>query len=100
FQFYAERAGMQPVVPDVSRLQPGDWLVVPNARWNQQRIHIDPAAVEAERRVVIAETVPLRTVQCFYGGFAPLEHHAGPRIDVTIYRVLAAWVPRTPRDGE
>src|SRR5207253_3104362 len=32
FQYYAERAGMRPVVPDESRLRAGDWLIGPDER--------------------------------------------------------------------
>lgn len=98
FQFYAERAGMKPVVPDLSVLRPGDWLIMPDARWEQQLIQIEPDFTHAERQVVVPEIVPLRTVRCFYGGYVPLEHHTGPRMTVTIYRITADWQPRTPRD--
>lgn len=93
FQFYAERLGMKPVQADYSHLQSGDWLVVPEERWNQQGITIDPQAAREEREIAIQDSLPLRTVQCFYGGFVPLEHHAGPRIRLRIYRITSAWVP-------
>src|SRR5207302_1089030 len=41
FQYYAERAGMMPVVPDDSRLAAGDWLVMPDGDIEQQRIRLD-----------------------------------------------------------
>jgi hypothetical protein len=98
FQFYAERAGMKPVVPDFSLLRRGDWLIVPDRRWEQQTIAIDPDRARAEPVVVrIPETLPWRTVRCFYGGYVPLEHHAGPRMEVAIYRITGDWVPRTAR---
>jgi hypothetical protein len=111
FQHYAERAGMEPVVPSgvpgrlrklgisESTLHPGDWLVkpVPDTRPDQQRIRVDRVRA---RFVVSLPTedpvpVPLRTVQCFYGGFCPLEHHEGPRFLVEIYRVTENWVPES-----
>jgi hypothetical protein len=98
FQFYAERLGMKPVVPyhpdaKYSVLQPGDWLVVPEERWNQQTIVVDPHAAHGQREIAIEDGLPLRTVQCFYGGYVPLEHHTGPRIRITIYRITTAWTP-------
>jgi hypothetical protein len=94
FQFYAERAGMQPVVLHRSLLIPGDWLVVPEKRWEQQVIQIDPDYAQAETILEIADRVPLRTVRCFYGGYVPLEHQAGPRMQATIYRITKPWLPR------
>jgi hypothetical protein len=91
FQFYAERAGMKPVVPDDPRrpLQAGDWLVVPDARLPRQNIQLDGAWTKPVAELAFADCVPLRTVQCYYGTSqgVPLEHHDGPRIAVTIYRV-------------
>jgi hypothetical protein len=104
FQFYAEQAGMKPVVPGgwsqvtPSTLQAGDWLVVPEPRLNQQTIQIEPECSEAVTDIVVETSVPLRTVQCFYGGRVPLEHHDGPRGRVTIYRVTADFVPWSKRD--
>jgi len=99
FQYYAERAGMKPVVPGASRLHEGDWLVVPLAPNNhieRQEIEIDPAfafpvQVIPEDRV----SLPWRTVMCYYGGYVPLQHHSGPRLEVTIYRVKGPWLVRS-----
>lgn len=101
FQHYAERAGMMPVVPggfghiEPSRLRAGDWLVKPDWRLNQQMIRVD---LQRAERVKVLRTadwlpLPLRTVQTFYGGFVPLEHHEGPRVEVEVYRVTEDWVP-------
>jgi hypothetical protein len=97
FQYYAERAGMVPVVPDESRLRSGDWLVVPDDRLVQQRIII-PAGVTEEPLppVAVGDGFPLRTVPCFYGGAGPVEHVAGPRRTVRVYRVTAEFVPASP----
>jgi hypothetical protein len=94
FQFYAERAGLVPVVPDESRLRAGDWLVVPDDWLMQQRIVI-PAGVTEEplAPVAVGDAFPLRTVPCFYGGVVPLEHQEGPRLRVRLYRVTADFVP-------
>jgi len=99
FQFYAERAGMRAVVPDTTQLLPGDWLVVPSAptgHVERQRIRLDAASTRAERGVLLGVPLPWRTVMCYYGGYVPLERHEGPRLEITIYRVVAPWVPRTP----
>jgi hypothetical protein len=99
FQFYAERSGMKAVVADRSStpLCKGDWLVIPDDRWEKQEIDLNRASVELVEWVALTDGIPLRTVRCFYGTVgAPLEHHNGPRREVTIYRVTHDFVPLTP----
>ncbi len=108
FQFYAGRAGMVPVVPDYPRregsiplpppsvLRRGDWLVVPDARQNQQQLHIPEDRTEAAQEIPVEDALPLRTVMGYYGGSVPLDHHQGPRRAVTIYRVTADFPARAP----
>jgi hypothetical protein len=99
FQFYAESAGMRPVVPAVhparELLRAGDWLVVPYPRLEQQTLVIDRQNVEPIAVLVIEDGIALRTVRCFYGTGTgvPLEHHHGPRASVTIYRVKRDFEP-------
>jgi hypothetical protein len=93
FQYYAERAGMRAVAPDRSRLRPGDWLVVPDERLNQQEIQLDERRTVLAGTVSVQDPVPLRTVSCFYGGRTPLEHHEGPRVVVALYRVTEDCIP-------
>lgn len=100
FQFYAERAGMIPVVPGASTLLPGDWLVVPDKRLNQQTIVIDAERTEPAIELDMGGGWPLRTVQCYYGGRIPLEHHEGPRVKVTIYRITGEFIPGSIIDGD
>jgi hypothetical protein len=94
FQFYAERAGARPVIPNVSRLRPGDWLLVPaESHVHQQRIVLDPACLRENDVIALADALPLRTVACYYGGHIPLERQEGPRVVVHAYVVRAAYVP-------
>ncbi len=98
FQFYAERAGMVPVVPGASQLRRGDWLVVPDERHvHQQRVVLDPDRLLLEEERRFGDWLPLRTVACYYGGHVPLEHQEGPRVLVRLYRVrenhVPAWKP-------
>jgi hypothetical protein len=109
FQYYGERCGMRPVVPDYaryagevlyvplpapSRLEKGDWLVVPEWRLTQQRVEIDPQRTEEVLRLTVNDPVPLRTVMCYYSGTTALEHRPKkPRLEVTLYRVTEDFVP-------
>jgi hypothetical protein len=87
FQYYAQRAGMRPVVPGISQLRKGDWLVVPHKRLCQQAIQIPENALAWVHQLSIHDSLPVRTVAGYYGSRIPLETHAGARMTVAIYRV-------------
>jgi hypothetical protein len=108
FQFYGERAGMRPVVPEYtpsesgradiplpppSRLRKGDWLVVPDEGVHSQ--NIDYSGTEGVVELRWDDWLPLRTVMCFYAGNRPLEHRPGtrPRRSVEIRRVIRDYLP-------
>jgi len=93
FQFYAERAGMIPLVPGASALRAGDWLAVPDAHIDKQRIVLSTNALSRHEVVDIDDALPWRTMVAFYGGDVPLEHCDPPRLRVTIYRVEHDFVP-------
>jgi hypothetical protein len=117
FQYYAERAGMRPVVtlyragarwyepdggpiplPPPSQLRKGDWLVVPDARLTQQPMVLDERYLEPVYGLFFADPIPLQTVMCFYAGSTPLEHRSElTRLDITIYRVTADFEPVSKR---
>jgi hypothetical protein len=87
FQYYAERAGWIPLRVDESQPRCGDWLVLPDRRVAQQPWPIDPAQLQAVVTLCWEDGLGLRTVPTYYSGNTALEHHEGPRIEVTIYRV-------------
>jgi hypothetical protein len=106
WQFHAERNGMEPVIvgyetseasvplPPPSRLQAGDWLVVPDERIHRQAIDLVTAPLREEIVLHYAAVIPLRTVACFYAGICPVEHHNGDRLTVHIYRVTSGFTPK------
>jgi hypothetical protein len=93
FQFYAERAGLRPVVPDVTRLRCDDWLVVPAAQIAQQKIDISPEAFQASATFRVDDWIPFSTTSCYYGSRSPLEPLHGARLSVMVYRVLHDVTP-------
>jgi hypothetical protein len=99
FQYYADHAGMKPVVPDESALRHGDWLVVPDAYIIQPNIDIDPQAARAVQTLREPATIPVRTVFGYYGGGLPLQRFDGPRLSVTIYQIERDCVPRLKPDS-
>jgi hypothetical protein len=98
FQYYAEQAGMKPVVPRSSRLKPGDWIVVPNDGIEQQAIKVAADRSQLVLVVQVEDALPLRTVVYFYGGDVPIDHQSGPRVEVEVRRITADWVPARPED--
>ncbi len=117
WQYYTGRAGMRPVVtwyragdpwytpeegpiprPAPSRLQRGDWLVIPDDRLTQQRLVLERDCLEEICRFGVNDGLPLRTVMCFYAGHAALEHRPEQtRLEVTIYRVTRDFDPVSHR---
>ena len=91
FQYYAEQAGMTPLVPDASILRPGDWLV--SARDPVVRpdfkVRDDRSVVVSE--VILADLLPWKTVMGFYGGTEPLDHCPDHRLVVEVRRVTGEW---------
>lgn len=100
FQYYCERAGMKPVVPGKSVLQPGDVLVLP--------VHPNPTGyyrpymeltaspllwiVEPVAEVVADDVLSGQTIPNFYDGINPVVGRDHPRLRVVVYRVVHAWV--------
>jgi len=96
FQFYADEAGMRQLrsdfaeVPD--RVEPGDWIVLPDPRLEQQRLRLPADAVELRHAFAIPAAVPVRTVACYHGGRVPVEHFEGHALEVRIYRATKPFV--------
>jgi hypothetical protein len=95
FQFYAQRAAYQPVVPDHSLLRTGDWLVYPHAGIDDQRVSIPLPWVEQIAEIRIDDPVPLACVPFYYGAAVPVQHRYTPRVWLSVYRIKTDFVPLT-----
>jgi hypothetical protein len=83
FPFYADRNGMRRLVSP-ALLRPGDWLVSDGTLSDQERsLALDMFVAQT---LIVADALPLRTHLCFYSSGTPLEHHAGPRARLALYR--------------
>jgi hypothetical protein len=89
FQYYAERLGMKPVVPDESKFQDGDWLVISDGPYFPQPVaaQISQYRVEPVGQVKVFDSLPLKTMIGYYNSGIPLDHHEGPRRTVRLYRI-------------
>lgn len=89
FQYYAERAGMKPVLPDESDLMPGDWLAISDGPAYTKVVadYLSQYRLEPVTTLVFQDRVPLGTMLDFYSTGIPIHHQDGPRRIVRIYRV-------------
>jgi 4-amino-4-deoxy-L-arabinose transferase-like glycosyltransferase len=103
FQFYCERAGMQPLIPGQSRLDPGDYLVLPlfpdGAGFHRpDSIHTPrrppDEVLEPVSELFWNDWLSARTIPPFYGGEEPITGRDHPRLRIGIYRVTRAWTAR------
>jgi hypothetical protein len=91
--FYARHDGLEPIASGRQTLHAGDVLVL--AEQPIWRLDFQPEQAPLAKLAVIDEqdALPWRTVACYYCGRTPLQHHEGPRLRLTIYRVLSDFVP-------
>jgi hypothetical protein len=102
WQYYIDRAGGQQVVPGVSVLRRGDWLILsvspgegsftrPNRGDNQFKV--DKSRTVFVRRLVRDDAISGTTIPSLYGWRYPFVGRYHPRLVVEIHRVTADWVP-------
>jgi hypothetical protein len=88
FDVYARWAGLRRLGGvDESGPHAGDWLAVMYRPLYHPQPSPAPARAEHLARVEVRDSLPLRTIPCYWCGRAALEHHAGPRALVDIYRL-------------
>jgi len=95
FQFYAESLGMKPVVPGSSRLEAGDWLVVPEGV-SRQPVWIPTGRVTQEALVESRSLWPWSSIPSFYAGPIPLRSQPEAQIVVQVYRVKRGFQATGP----
>lgn len=95
FQFYAERHGMQPLVPGESLLRRGDWLIIPSGVY-QQRFGGSRGRIAKWGLVSARSRWPWSTLPSAYQGAVPVRGQYESQIRVSIYRVESDFVPHDP----
>ena len=95
FQFYAQERGMLPVVPGRSRLEPGDWLLVP-VGVHKQLIEYDSEALQRVSTLGLPSVSPWSTLPHAYDGSVPLRRQARPHLRLRVFRVRRPFIPETP----
>lgn len=95
FQFYAERAGMQPVVKGRSRLHSGDWLVIPKGV-SRPWLRV-PGASRHPERIEVKSASPWSTQPWAYMGPLPIAPRSDAQVVVSLHPVLRSFVPPRKR---
>ena len=95
FQFYAESLGMKPVVPGDSRLEAGDWLLVPDGV-SRQHFWIPANRVTREALVESRSPWPWSSIPSFYAGPIPLRSQPEAQLVVRVYRVQQGFQATSP----
>jgi hypothetical protein len=103
FEFYAEQAGMHPIVPLVegsdpsldrpSTIKAGDYLLIPDGHIYQQYIAISRDELENIRTIQVDDRWPFSTVVNYYMGCSPLDSRHGSRLVVTLWRARRDFTP-------
>lgn len=105
FQWYAERAGMRPFLPDRTALRQGDWLVLPimpdlenfYRPWPPDRELPRPTmSLEVVAEIVWDDRLSAQTVPHLYTGGSMVQGRDHPRLRVVVYRATADWPPEGP----
>ena len=87
FQFYAERHGLRPIIPGVSRLEPGDAIVAPVGVY-QQPLRIARGSSEPIDVLTGRNPWPWSTLPWAYSGYPPLRPQPGAQLVVRLARVV------------
>lgn len=107
FQYYCERAGMKPVVPDQSLLEPGDWLVFPEIPDDDgfyrpyhggAKFRPDERFLERIETLKSDDWLSATTIPTLYGGRFPFIGRKHPRLQIVIYKVLQHYQPELIRE--
>lgn len=98
-QFYAEQAGMKPVLPDESVFHRGDWLVTTDSIYAPEPVlaHLRRHELVPVAEFALADRLPLSTMLGYYSSGIPIHHQVGPRRRVKIYRVVIEPVVKNRR---
>jgi hypothetical protein len=95
FGFYAERSGLQPVIPETSRLERGDWLLIPIGV-SRQGLALERDLLEPIGRVTARNDWPWSTIPSAYIGMLPLRRQPRSQVEVQLYRVNRDFIARSP----
>ena len=95
FQFQAERLGMLPLIAGRTRVEAGDWLLVPTGVL-RQRATVPEWARSPRGGVVARGTWPWSTLPSAYGGAVPIRGQPERQMTISVFRIEDSAVAREP----
>jgi len=94
FDYYANLAGLRPLVPDHSLVRIDERVVIP-ATVARQRIETDSPEFERVGEIDWDDPLRLTTVMGYYSGRFPMRHRKAPRFTLSLHQAKEDVVPRT-----
>ena len=104
FQFYAEQAGARQAAPvsqegrgtppKPTQLHVGDYVLLVDPPIPTIWLALQKSMAQRVGTMEVTDRVPLACTE-FYGGIKPLQHHVGPRVRVTVLRLIEDVSVRT-----
>jgi hypothetical protein len=91
-QFYAERAGLRPLIAGVSHLRPDDWLVLCFGV-AQPAIDFPPDGFRLRDELRAVSPSPWSTIPVYYDGPSPIHRQPEMQTYIRIFRVTRDLVP-------
>ncbi|MCS7021106.1 MAG: hypothetical protein NZU63_04680 [Gemmataceae bacterium] len=102
FQHYAQRQGWQPLVPQESRVCPGQFVVLPvhpdadhfyRPHVGSRPIVLPAGGYETLAEIVWDDPLAAQTIPNYYGGMLPLIGRNHPRLRVLVAQMRTDWQP-------
>ncbi len=91
FQYYADQAGMRPVIAGRSQLRPQDWLILTEGT-NQPPLSFPSSRFREQDELVAVSRSPWSTMPLYYDGPVPLRRQPATQTRARIFRVTGDWV--------
>jgi hypothetical protein len=84
--YYAEEAGWKPIDAGATVVQPGDWLIIPDADFGGPRVEVPESANRVESREWMSRLL-LGTIPYFYGTNAAVWRRDKPYMTVQVFLI-------------
>jgi hypothetical protein len=91
FEFYAPRAGMQPLLQGATALQKGDLIAIGSIDGAEEPWFEWSGQIERVCELGVGDPVPLSLLFHYYSGRRPLDGQVGDRFVVWIYRAVESF---------
>ncbi len=92
FAYYADKQNMQPIIPGISVIETGDWILQPE-RVHAQRVRPDMSKLDYVGAMEVQDANPFQTMPYYYSGMTPISVKPDPvRLRLHLFRANAPHV--------